>query len=212
MLAVGLLRRFWRLAVRRVETLVFYAYCRARQGDGREDPCVRYFDAAGPPEGQIERDLIAAQGRLAYAMMRRRMVRHGARLLCLVEDGRLGAYGWIQRWVHFRRRYAYLAADATMLGFFWTAPACRGRGMFGRLMAHAIAVCEERRRVPLLVMTSPANRASQRGIEKAGFIRLGTYRITSWLFQLVVRTEVLTKERTLAEALRQCEDAGEHPS
>ena len=108
-----------------------------------------------------------------------RMRRGKARWLCCSEDGRrVDAYGWIQDWSLFRRRYGAIAARGTMLGFYWTSPAMRGRGLRGRLLAHSLAVCSKDR--PIVICVSPDNPASRRGIEKAGFAPLGEWEGTTW--------------------------------
>jgi GNAT superfamily N-acetyltransferase len=113
--------------------------------------------------------------------MRYRLRREEARLLCLSEDGlHLDAYGWIQDWRPFRRRFGALAQTGTMLGPYWTAPEARGRGLYGRLLAHSLSLCDRDR--PILIGTSPENKPSQRGIEKAGFKPRG-----EWVLRLYLR-------------------------
>lgn len=109
-----------------------------------------------------------------------RMRRGRARLLCLSADGRtLAAYGWLQDWRSFRRRFGALAPDGTMLGPYWTAPAERGRGWYGRLLARSLALCPPDR--PALIYAAPENAASRRGIAKAGFRPLGEWEWRCWL-------------------------------
>ena len=135
--------------------------------------------------------------------MAHRMKRDGARLVVLREENRLRAYGWIQGWRSFRR-LRWLAPDARCLGFYWTASADRGRGLYGRLLKHSIAVCEERDRLPLVIFTSPDNPMSQRGIEKAGFLRLGEYELRSWFGGLISRHRTIRQEYTLEQAMETC--------
>lgn len=107
------------------------------------------------------------------------MRRGKARLLCFSEDGlQLDAYGWIQDWSLFRRRYGAIATEGVMLGYYWTAPAARGRGLYGRLLSHSLALCRKDR--PILIATTPDNTASQRGIVKAGFQSRGEWEVCSY--------------------------------
>ena len=162
----------------------FYGYD-PKQGLGQEDPHVKVYAAWDeiPPHF---RKVAAAHSRLN--VMYYRIKRREARLLCYSEDGtRLDAYGWIQDWRPFRRRFGVLADQGTMLGFYWTAPAARGRGLYGRLLAHSLFLCRKER--PILIATSPENKASQRGIEKAGFQSLGEWEgcVFFWRFSSMRR-------------------------
>lgn len=192
------------VAVRRKMTGVFYIYCGQRQGGGRKDKEVRCYDASHPLPLDILRQLKCATTWTGLCVMRRRLKRGHARLLCLLRGGRLCAYGWVQQWGPFRRRLGWLTLDAVMLGPYWTAPSERGKGLYGRLLAHSIAVCPERDRKPLLIFARPGNWASLRGIEKAGFLRLGVYEVTSWLCHLVNRPRTIQQERSLGEVLAAC--------
>ena len=195
-----MLRRILRRAVYRRERLLLYVYCPATQGEGKRDPAIECFDAAHRPPATVQEQIRRAGGRLGYWLMAHRMKRDGARLLVLREENRLRAYGWIQGWRSFRR-LLWLAPGARCLGFYWTAPADRGRGLYGRLLKHSIAVCEERNRLPLIIFTSPNNMRSQRGIEKAGFLRLGEYELQSWFGGLVSRHRTIREEHSLEQAL-----------
>lgn len=149
---------------------LFYAYD-SKQGPGGLDPHVKDYgswEEIPKPFRKI------ATPYPWLNVMYYRMKRGKARWLSYSEDGRqLDAYGWIQDWSIFRRRYGAIADRGTMLGYYWTAPAARGRGLYGRLLAHSLALCEKDR--PIVIATSPDNGASQRGIEKAGFRSLGEW-------------------------------------
>ena len=166
----GIGMRLWR-AVCDTRRYRFYGYDPA-QGPGRRDPDVQVYDTWRAVPRPF-RSTVAPHP--AVNVMYHRLRRGKARLLCLSGDGkRLDAYGWIQDWSVFRRRYGAIARDGVMLGFYWTAPARRGRGLYGRLLAHSLALCAKDR--PIRIGTSPDNRASQRGIEKAGFRWLGDWK------------------------------------
>ncbi len=122
------------------------------------------------------------------------------RLLYLAEGGRFLAYGWIRAWDPFPRRLRWLAPRGTILGDFWTAPESRGRGLYGRLLKHCLAIREDGREAAVIVYAATWNRQSLRGLEKAGFVRLGKYEIVSRFFGLVCSHRVISQERTLAEA------------
>jgi len=173
-------RAFWRRS-----TELVYRYCRETQGQGVQDPNIVCYDAANLPPEHLARELFPSGGLFGFNLMRRRMNRRGARALCLIEDGQVMGWGWVQDWQPFRRKYRRLAANARMLGPYMTFPAFRGRGVYGRLLKHSITVCEDRDRVPLLIFVRPHNHSSIRGIEKAGFRKLGCYTFTSVLFGLM---------------------------
>lgn len=157
---------------------VFYSYD-PRQGAGLVDPRVKVYDSWS--EIPVHFQKIAAPSPLMNAMYYR-LKRGEARLLCYSKDGQeLDAYGWIQAWTPFRRKFYAIAQNGTMLGPYWTAPTARGQGIYGRLLAHSLSLCAKEK--PILIYTSPENKASQRGIEKAGFSPLG-----EWDCQILLRT------------------------
>jgi len=88
-----------------------------------------------------------------------------------------------------------------MLGFYWTSPESHGQGLYGRLLAHSIAVCEQRNRIPLIIMASLKNNASQRGIEKAGFAKLGVFRCARSFFDILTSHRILEQHQSLEELL-----------
>jgi GNAT superfamily N-acetyltransferase len=130
-------------------------------------------------------------GRSPLSVMRLRFARGTARCLCLFEDGELCAYGWVQSWGPFRRKFGFLASDAVMLGPYFTFEAYRGKGLYRRLLLTSVRLCCERPERPILVYTWPENTASQRGIEKAGFQYIGTYQVTSALLGLIHRHRLI---------------------
>jgi len=101
----------------------------------------------------------------------------------------------------FLRRYRWLTARGTLLGYFWTAREQRGRGFYGRLLDHCIAISGDPKKVPVIVYADHRNRSSLRGIEKAGFARLGEYQVTSRLLGLLWTHRVISQDRTIAEVL-----------
>ena len=205
---LDLLRKSWQVAVGSRERAVCYRYEPARQGTGKRDPAIQVFDSGTPPPAGIRRQMTALAGRLGYWEMWRRTARHGGKLLCLLDGSQVVAYGWTQGWAPFRRRYGWLAQEAVMLGPYWTAPAHRGRGLYGRLLAHSIAVCNERDDMPLLIMTSQENRASQRGIHKAGFRQIAAFERANWFFRLINTHRAVAWESTVGEGGSKTPPAG----
>jgi GNAT superfamily N-acetyltransferase len=152
-----------------------------QQGQGGEDPDVRVYGSWRDVPEDIRRIVSPHPWRDTVV---HRMHRGEARLLCLsFPDRPVVAYGWIQDWRPFRRWFREIASEGTMLGPYWTAPEARGQGLYGRLLAHSLAICNRSR--PVLVYTSPENLASQRGLEKAGFHRLGDWELTLLLRQRI---------------------------
>lgn len=102
-----------------------------------------------------------------------------AKLLCYSENGiSLDAYGWICDLSIFRHQFGLLAHTGTMLGFYWTCPSARGRGLYGKLLIHSLAIGSKK--LPILIYTSPENIYSQRGIEKANFKPIGVFEFSLW--------------------------------
>ncbi|MBT8379750.1 MAG: hypothetical protein KJN64_11000 [Ignavibacteria bacterium] len=95
-------------------------------------------------------------------------------LLCLIEKNELVAYGYIQSWYAFNKKFGWLTKNGTMLGPYWTSEKMRGKGIYGRLLNHSIAISKN---LPLVIYTNPQNLSSKRGIEKTGFNFVGIYRI-----------------------------------
>ncbi len=161
-----LLRRF----IYERRRYLFYTYDK-KQGEGRADPYIFVYSNWGSIPVHYRKIAVASPWTNA---MYYRMKQGQARLLCYSKDGqKLDAYGWIQDWRPFRRRFGAIASQGTMLGFYWTAPEARGQGLYGRLLSHSISLCSKEQ--PIVICASPDNKASQRGIEKAGFKPLGEW-------------------------------------
>lgn len=98
-----------------------------------------------------------------------------AHLICINHENVLIAYGWIQSWAPFKRKFGWFTKEGTMLGPFWTDPEFRGKGYYQRLLNHCKDVPDIK--FPLIIFTNPPNVSSQKGIEKAGFEKKGVYRV-----------------------------------
>jgi RimJ/RimL family protein N-acetyltransferase len=155
--------------------IVFYRYD-TRQGEGQVDPRVQVYASWRALPIPFRTTVAPVPW---WNAMVHRMWRGQARLLCYVRDEtHLDAYGWIQDWEPFRKRFGAIAEHGTMLGFYWTAPSARGQGLYGKLLAHSLVLCPKDQ--PIVIATSPDNRASQHGIEKAGFQSLGEWELRLW--------------------------------
>ena len=155
---------------------LFYSY-NEQKGTGNADRSVRVYDSWKEIPAQFRK--ISVPSRFMNVMYYR-LQRGDARLLCYTEDGnRLQAYGWIQSWRPFRRKFSMLAPDGIMLGPYWTAPENRGRRLYGRLLQHSLHICSREKLI--LIYTSPDNIASQKGIARAGFQARGKWMVSSWL-------------------------------
>lgn len=112
-----------------------------------------------------------------------------ARLLCLADpEAKLQAWGWIQSWKPFSRKFSMIADDAVMLGPYWTAPEHRGKGLYGRLLKHSVHLCQNGKAI--LIATPPDNLASQKAITKAGFVFCGEWEVSLW-FRIFVRRRLV---------------------
>jgi len=168
-------------AVRTKRTYLFYRYSKGRQGEGEPHEAVRVYAAYRDIPVTFRQVVLP---RRYLNVMYYRLQRGLAKLLCYSEDGRrLQAYGWVQAWQPFRRRFRMVAERATMLGPYWTAPDERGKGIYVRLLRHSLYISPKD--APVLVCTSPHNVPSQRGIEKAGFEPVGKWEVTVWFRWLV---------------------------
>lgn len=188
--------RLWETFVFWRESLVFFTYDQ-RQGDGAIDERIRLFRGRGAIPADVSMELLRARGFSLWLAIRLRMVVQGATLLYLSEDGKVLAYGWVRQ-RRLPRRYRWLTPRGFLLGYFWTDPGVRGRGLYGRLLNAAIAISEDRQTIPMIVYADATNRASIRGLEKAGFARLGTYDVTSSCLGLFCRHRTIQEDATVA--------------
>lgn len=183
-----MIRRFWRrfVAARR-DYCVFTA-------DGTlsvagDTSAIQVFDREHPPPKELVRCYRERIGARGAWWMFRRLRRSEAVFLALREAGDLAGMGWVQSWKPLRREFWWLAEDAVALGPYWTHPAWRGRGIYGRLLARSLAECRRRGWDEIYIWADKGNASSIRGIEKAGFRALGTHRVRVYLNGLVRRHE-----------------------
>ena len=167
-----------------VRTRVYCVYkATPGQGAGRRDDRVCAYDATHLPSERVLDLLRCHAGRLGAWLMLRRLRRHGAILLTLMERDEMLGYGWLQSW--------RLADNATCVGPHWTHPDHRRKGLFGCLLAHSLHECHLRGWKELYVWAQESNIASRRGIEKAGFESLGRHRVSIYLFGAIRRHVLL---------------------
>ncbi len=126
---------------------------------------VQVFEPGSSVPEQVAR---VAMPRALLDVMRWRFRRGDASLMAVFDDrGDVASYGWIQSWRPFRRRFRKVAREGSMLGFYWTHPAHRGRGLYRAMLARSLALV--RGKEPIIIYASAGNAVSQRGIEGAGF-------------------------------------------
>ena len=77
---------------------------------------------------------------------------------------------------HYRRELPPIKErHALLVGPCGTHPQFRGRSIYSRVLRYAVNWLSEKGHGPFYINVSPYNVASIRGIEKAGFIRLGVW-------------------------------------
>lgn len=115
-----------------------------------------------------------------------------AKLLCLSEDdAKLQAFGWVQDWSPFQKKFGAFLAPSTVLGPYNTLPGERRKGFYGRLLSHSLSLCGEDGSV--VIYATPDNHASHKGITRAGFEPVGAWEVTVWL-RLIARHRALELE------------------
>lgn len=99
-----------------------------------------------------------------------------ARLISIDNGVELIAYGWIQNWKPFKKKFGWMFKNAVMLGPYWTNEKFRGRGIYGDLLKYSLANIPSN--IPVLIYTALSNITSQKGIEKNGFEKIGNFRVS----------------------------------
>jgi RimJ/RimL family protein N-acetyltransferase len=194
----GHLLRLSRTVVMDHESAVFFSY-HPRQGEGLLDPRVRVYspDEAIPDEVRLA--FVRSRSLSEWLRVWTRRSLHGTTLLFLFEEDRLSAYGTIRVRDPFVRRYRWLTPRGTLLGPFWVDSARRGLGLYGVMLNQCIALSTKSLRRPIIVHTDDWNGPSIRGLEKAGFERLGWYEVTWVLRGLWSRHKVIEENTTIEE-------------
>lgn len=164
------------------------------QGHGRRDDQVSVYDADSPPLPCVRSKYLHYVGRLRAAPTLWRLRHTRAVMLAMMDGGTMIGYGWLQAMHDLRREFWWLRSHGTCLGPYWTHPEHRGRGIYGRLLAHSLFECHNRAWSDLFIWAEQSNRSSIRGIERAGFVPLGAHRVITRLFGLIRRHETLEDE------------------
>lgn len=161
---------------------LFYRYSSELQGDGHLCEAVNLYSRSEEiPSSFLS--ILFPKGTFMNPMWHRLKCGH-AKLLCYTDDNcHLLAYGWVQDWSPFQRKFAMITRDGVMLGPYWTSPKYRGKNIYGKLLQASLSICSKDK--PILIYTAPDNIASQHGIMKAKFQFVGGYRIKLW-FRLFV--------------------------
>jgi GNAT superfamily N-acetyltransferase len=153
-----------------IERYAFFEYDRSIEG--KEDEFLTVYTTYSEIPKQIRPQLFRTK---FYNTMLRRIKKGQASVICLIYHADLIAYGWIQSWKPFRRRFASLSDDAIMLGPYWTKPEFRGKGIYKRLLKHSMSLNREREK-NLLIFAQPENHSSIAGIRSVGFKYIGEFR------------------------------------
>lgn len=113
-------------------------------------------------------------------VMRWRLFRGNAFLLTLeTAENEVAAFGWVQNWKPFRRRFSKISTSGWMLGFYHTSPSWRRKGLYGELLQESILRAPKDESI--YIYCSTTNTASANGIAKAGFRYLGDLETKSFM-------------------------------
>jgi GNAT superfamily N-acetyltransferase len=173
-----------------VYTVVTYVFDSPLDDAVVADQDVVTYDRDHPPPDVVARQLFGGGLLWRLDVLRWRLRRGDAVAFCMLEGDALRAFGWLQEWAPpHSKRFGWISDHGLMLGPYWTHTAWRGRGIYGRLIAHSVAVSEGRG--PHLIFAKTHNTASRSGIEKAGFSPLCTFRLWLGPMRLWSRCRVL---------------------
>ncbi|MBN2411010.1 GNAT family N-acetyltransferase [candidate division KSB1 bacterium] len=160
------------------KTVFIYEYDAVKQGEGQIDPEVTVFTKYSELDKSFRRII------LPYPLINPMFYRfkHPAvKLLTIHNETELFAFGWIQLCKHYyKKSFGDFVPDAMLLGPYWTNPDWRGKGYYGRLMLHSLALVEKDRKI--LISTRTNNYPSIRGIEKSGFRLNGCFKRVVFLY------------------------------
>ena len=160
-------------------------YCR-HGGESPTVPCSICIVRARPSRIEQYRSLLAEVG--AESDMRN--AARGASAYLVIDAGKAVACGWRFRSSRLLRRLGYSDREACYYGGFVTHSDMRGKGYYPLLLS--VMCADEPSNILVFAETSRGNRASQRGLVKAGFTLHGmVYRII--LFGMMLRCKVTTQ-------------------
>ncbi|HPG42142.1 MAG TPA: GNAT family N-acetyltransferase [bacterium] len=175
------LKKILKRTVFETKEILVFEYDRDKQGDGKIDPEVREYNEYCEMDSPLRKRLLPFPliNPLYY-----RFKHPDSKLMCLFKEGDIIAWGWIQSCESLHKKNSsYFDKNGLLLGPYWTNPAYRGQGLYGRLLQHSIAVIDKNR--PIVICTRTENTASITGMKKAGFRFAGSYSVLTILFFFV---------------------------
>ncbi len=125
----------------------------------------------------------------AIDLMRWRMRRGRARLFVVFDEKRsMASYCWVQDWRPYVRSFPGVPRNGRMVGFGWTHPDHRGRGLFTFMVRRCVIYCDRTERPYGYALVS--NAASLRACEKAEYVFVGEFAIRRWFWFLTFSRRV----------------------
>jgi len=175
-------RKYIKLILERIiyesKTIFLYEYDPVKQGEGIIDPEVNVFKKYN------EINLSLRKKVLPYPLINPlfyRMKQPDVKLFTIHNDSVLYAFGWIQPCKYFfKGKTGTFVINGMLLGPYWTNPGYRGKGYYGRLLHHSLALLDKNKAI--LISTRTNNYASIKGIEKAGFRLKGRFKKVVFLY------------------------------
>mgnify|MGYP001602683393 CR=1 FL=1 len=126
----------------------------------------------------IERESVSEAERLRSASVATaflRFIDSGRFGVFAVVDGTAVGHAWVTRPVHkpqVLNTYARLAAGESLIHYCYVAPEQRGQGIYAQMLHETAAWAREHGATRVTVDTSTDNVASQKGIQRAGFVEV----------------------------------------
>ncbi len=160
------------------KTVFIYEYDPEKQGEGKIDPEVTVFIKYSELDKSLREKILPCPliNPLFY-----RFKHPDVKLLTIHNDTKLFAFGWIQLCKnYYKESFGDFVADAMLLGPYWTNPDSRGKGYYGRLILHSLALIDKNRKILISARTN--NYPSVKGIEKAGFRLMGCFKRVVFLY------------------------------
>lgn len=152
------------------------------EGTGYEGELLKYSDLSG---GVLQK-VRSLQGRLATFYLHTVYGRTGTHILLIWHEKELAGVLWVVPGRVIRKRYAFVAENASAIISCVTSPSHRGRGLYP-LGIQQVASSGLANRY--FIWAHDSNLASLRGIEKAGGRMIGRFRRTRWLRGVISKVE-----------------------
>jgi len=116
---------------------------------------------------------------ISFLLLKFRLWRKKATLICYIKEGQLLAYGWIQDWSYFKP-FHIIEYKASMLGPFWTHPQYRGQGIYGKMLDYSLNMIDPQ--YPAIIYASQGNSPSLKGIRNHHFREIGPFQFLRKFF------------------------------